>query len=278
MEEITLVVGASGFVGSEVVRLLRAGGHRAWSVTSKPASSPDTVTADVVQGKGLDEAFRKATKAFLMAPPGHSDQHALLSPQIEAARANGLKKVVMLSAPGAGDKGETPFREAEIELEQSGLAYSILRPNWFMQNFNSYWLNDIRNERKIYLPVGAARASFIDTRDIGAAAAALLTTKIERSGIVDLTGPVAMTHAEIAEEISIASGKPVRFVDISPAAFESRLLGFGVPEAAVDYLSRILAQLKEGHRSPVTFAFEEIVERKPRYFAEYAQDHRKHWT
>jgi len=278
VDDVTLVIGASGLVGSEVSRLLRSEGHRIRTATSKSPSDSDTVMVDVVRQVGLKEAFENVTKAFLMAPPGHSDQHALLSPQIREAKAAGLKRVVMLSAPGAGDKNETPFRKAEIELEKSGLDYAILRPNWFMQNFTSYWLNDIRKERKIFLPVGSARASFIDTRDIGAAAAALLTSARDRSGILELTGPVALNHSEIADEISEATRKPVRFVDIPPSAFESRLLGFGVPDSTVDYLSHILAQLKEGHRAPVTFTFEEVVGRKPRYFSEFARDHRKHWS
>jgi len=277
MTDITLVLGASGFVGSEVCRLLRSEGHRVRTATSKPTSDPDAVVVDVLQGNGMKAAFKNVTKAFLMAPPGHSDQHALLSPQIREAKANDLKKVVMLSAPGAGDKKETPFRKAEVELEKSGLDYAILRPNWFMQNFNSYWLNDIRKERSIYLPVGSARASFIDTRDIGAAAAAVLTTAIGKSGILELTGPAAITHSEIADEISTVTGEPIRFVDVPPTAFESRLLGFGVPGPTVDYLLHILAQLKDGQRAPVTFTFEEVVGRKPRYFSEYARDHRKHW-
>jgi uncharacterized protein YbjT (DUF2867 family) len=81
-----------------------------------------------------------------------------------------------------------PLRKAERHLEASGLAYNVIRPNWFMQNFNTFWLHGIQTAGQIFLPVGQAKGSFIDARDIAAVAAVLLTSDAFDNRDFDLTG------------------------------------------------------------------------------------------
>ena len=166
----TLVIGASGTVGSELSRRLAERGHRVLRATSKPAAVGQ-VRLDLVSGEGVAAAFAGVDRAFLLAPPGHVNQHELLVPAIEAARAQGVKKLVLMSAMGANASDELPLRRAELALIGSGLAWNVIRPNWFMQNFHTFWLEGIRTQGKIQLPVGRAKGSFIDARDIAAVAA-----------------------------------------------------------------------------------------------------------
>lgn len=277
MSKRVLVVGASGFVGSELVRLLKRAEHEVKSVSSRQSVDPDVLTIDLTRGADLEAAFEGVDAAFLMAPPGKSDQHTLLSPQIRVASRKRLGTVVMLSAPGAGSERETPFRRAEIELEATDLDYTILRPNWFMQNFNSYWLGQINGDGRMRLPAGGARASFIDTRDIAAATAVLLTSGGGGRRTLDLTGPEALDHHQVAYELSAVIGRKIAYEDVSPSEFAAQLSDAGVAPANVAYLNGIFAELKQGRREPVSLSFEEVVGRAPRRFADYAQDHRHHW-
>src|SRR6218665_726574 len=121
-KELILVVGANGMVGTELVRRLKAQGKNVRTTTSREADGKDNVHLNLVTGEGLNSAFEGVTKAFFLSPPGHADQHALLSPLIQEAKRRGLEKVVLMTAMGANAVETSPFRRAEIELEKSGLA------------------------------------------------------------------------------------------------------------------------------------------------------------
>lgn len=174
-KNLILVVGGTGTVGSEVVKLLKQMKNEGYQVrltTSKPVEKNDElVQIDLGTGQGIVAAFEGVDRAFFISPPGYGDQYAVLSPLIQEAKRRGLKKVVLMTALGTNASDSTPFRRAEIELEKSGLNYNIVRPNWFYQNFNTFWVQGIREQDKILLPAGQAKVGFIDARDIAAVVA-----------------------------------------------------------------------------------------------------------
>ena len=135
----TLVVGASGTVGSALAQLLAEQGHSVQRATSKAAPSSGQVHLNLSDPATIAPAFAGVDKAFLLSPPGYTNQDQLLIPLIDQARKQGLSKVVLMTAMGANADPSSPMRKAEVHLEQSGLAYNIIRPNWFMQNFNTFW-------------------------------------------------------------------------------------------------------------------------------------------
>jgi uncharacterized protein YbjT (DUF2867 family) len=171
---------------------------------------------------------------------------SILSPLIQEAKRRGLQKVVLMTAMGADMNDAAPMRKAEIELENSGLAYNIIRPNWFMQNFNSFWVQSIREQGKILLPAKQAKVSFIDSRDISAVAAKLLTSNDRNNRAFNLTGARAIHHSQVADEISKATGKSVVYQNIEPATLKQGLLAAGVPEDYSDFLVLIFGYLAEG--------------------------------
>ena len=225
----------------------------------------------------MAQAFDGVDKAFFLCPPGYTNQHELLAPLIDAARKHQLKKVVLMTAMGANAVDSAPLRLAEIQLEQSGLAYNIIRPNWFMQNFNTFWIQGILQGGKVFLPVGDARASFIDARDIAAVAAALLQDDRFNSQAFDLTGDASLTHTEAAALISQATGKTIGFEDITPEAMRTALLQAGLPAAYSEFLLMILDYLKQGAAERRTDAVLAITGKTPISFAQYAQDYRQAW-
>ncbi len=272
-----LVVGASGTVASELVRLLRARGQNVLSGTSRAPTRPDQVQLDLVRGTGVADAVARAEAAFVFAPPGHVDQHALIAPFVDHAKRHGLRKVVLMSAMGADADPNAPLRRAELHLEQSGLRWNTVRPNWFMQNFHTFWLAGIRDQNKILLPVGKAKGSFVDARDIAAVVAELLLRNDRDDRAFDLTGSEALDHDQVAVLLSQVAGRTITYQDIPPAAMRDGLLAAGLPAAYAEFLLVILGFFKAGYSERITDAVQAVTGRPPIRFAQYAQDHRAHW-
>lgn len=276
-----LVVGASGSVGSQLVQNLVAQGHAVRATTHRRAAigmqgGVETVFLDLVSGEGRTAAFRGVDGAFLLVPPGHADQQRIASPLIAEAKAARLAKVVLMTAMGA-NAADTPFRRAEQELVASGLAYNIIRPNWFMQNFQTFWAHGINEQGKILLPAGTAKTSFIDARDIAAVAARLLATHDQDNRDFDLTGPEALDHDEVAHLLSEASGRTIVYQEIEPDILRQGLLAGGVPADYAEFLLVILGFLKQGYNARTTDAVEHLLGRAPGSFGAYARDSRAAW-
>ena len=277
-----LVIGASGTVGSKIVQSLvrdglavRATTHRKEAVGTK--GGVERVYLDLATGEGIAQAFEGVDRAFVLAPPGHADHYKLLSPLVAEARRRKLDKVVLMTAMGA-NAADTPFRRVEQELEQSGLRYNIIRPNWFMQNFNTFWLAGIRDNGKIQLPVGTAKTSFIDARDIADVATRLLVADGVDNRDFDLTGPTALDHDAVARILSEATGRKVTYEEIEPDVLRKGLLAGGVPADYTEFLLVILGFLKQGYAERTTTAVRELIGRDPIAFERYARDNRAAWT
>jgi uncharacterized protein YbjT (DUF2867 family) len=272
-----LVIGASGTVGSELSRLLTQAGHTVRKATSRTPTAPDQVHLNLLTGEGRDAAFAGIDRAFLLAPPGHTRQDLLLNPLVDAARAQGVQKVVLMSAMGANADEAAPLRMAERHLEASGLVFNVIRPNWFMQNFNTFWLHGILNQGQILLPTGDAKGSFIDARDIAAVAAQLLVSDRFNGQAFDLTGPEALDHHQVAALLTQAAGKPIGYTEITPEAMREGLLGAGLPADYADFMLMILGYFKAGYSERTTDAVHAITGRAPRSVAQYVADYKDAW-
>lgn len=275
----TLVIGANGTVGSELVRLLRAQQHQVVKATSRPVSDPATeVHLNLLTRAGLDAALQGVSKLFMLSPPGHTNQDELLTPVVDSAKAHGVQKVVLMTAMGANADDNAPLRKAELHLEASGLAYNIIRPNWFMQNFNTFWIQGILEHGKIFLPVGNAKGSFIDARDIAAVAARLLGTDDYNQRDFDLTGAVALDHDAVAAILSKASGRTITYQDIPESDMRAALLQAGLPPAYTEFLLMILGYFKAGYAERTTDAVQMLLGRAPITLEQYAADYRSAWA
>ncbi len=271
-----LVIGANGNVGSALVPLLEQAGHTVRRGT-RHAPEHDTqvhVQVNLLSGEGIAEALEGVQAAFLMAPPGHTNQDELLVPVIEAARQHHVEKLVLMSAMGADADESAPLRRVERVLEQAGLRYNIIRPNWFMQNFETFWGQPIREQGQILLPTGNAKGSFIDARDIAAVAAVLLTSSRFDDQAFDLTGSEALDHHEVAAILSDVTGRRIEYVDVPPDALCTPLRQAGLSGDYVEFLLLILSYFKLGYAARITEAVQQITGHAPRRFADYARERR----
>ncbi|MCA3693188.1 SDR family oxidoreductase [Aquidulcibacter sp.] len=273
-----LVIGANGTVGTELVRLLSDQGHDVVRATSRAPTSAQEAHLNLITGEGLATVFAGIDAAFLLSPPGYTNQNELLNPVIDQAVASGVQKLVLMTAMGANADEAAPFRKVERHLEQSGLAYNIIRPNWFMQNFHTFWIQGILEQGKVLLPVGKAKGSFIDARDIAAVVSVLLTQRDRDNQDFDLTGGEALDHDEVAALLSNATGRTIVYEEISDEAMLAQLLATGLPTDYAHFLITILGFFKAGYSEAITPAVETITGTKPRAFAAYAQDFKDAWV
>ncbi len=277
------VYGAGGQTGGGIVEHLLAAGHEVVAGRrdpdrgeKKPGLSHIAVDSARPQ-QGL-EVLERVDGAFLLSPAGYLDQYGLLAPWVNRAREKGLKKIVLMTAMGVEfAPPEAPFRKLELLLEGSGLDYTILRPNWFMQNFQTYWIGGILKDKTIFFPGGQARASFIDVRDIVASASVCLTSGRFKNRALALTGPAALTHDEVAATLSDVTGIKIKYADISPEEFKKGLLAGGVSPEYADVLVYIAGALRDGHAAAVTESVAEVTGKAPISFQRYAEDNRKAW-
>ncbi|MDV6235499.1 NAD(P)H-binding protein [Leptospira ellisii] len=277
------VYAGTGLVSGLVIEGLLAKGHEVYAGSRNPEAAKKApnlhwIKTDVSQPSlGLD-VLEKTERAFLLCPPGIADQYGVLNPWIEAAKGKGLKKIVLMTAIGVDQSPEDlPFRKLEIALEKSGVPYNIVRPNWFMQNFQTFWISGILKDKKIYFPAGKAKTSFIDARDIAASSVSLLLDDSKNGEGFTLTGKDSITHDEVAEKISKATGLSIQFADITPEEFKKGLLGAGVPEDYANVLVFLAGMLKEGYVAAVSDNVKSITGKEPISFDQYAQDNKKVW-
>jgi uncharacterized protein YbjT (DUF2867 family) len=272
-----LIIGASGTVGVELSKELNAKGHQVRKATSQLKLAADQVHVDLLTGKGIDQALKGIERVFLLSPPGNVNQNELLNPVIDKAKGAGVQKIVLMTAMGANAVEIAPFRQVEIKLEKSGLSYNIIRPNWFMQNFNTYWIQGINSAGKILLPVEKAKGSFIDTRDVADVAAELLINDKWNDKDFDLTGTDVLDHDQVATILSKVTGRKITYENISAGAMLEGLVGAGVNRPYAEFLNIILDLFRQGYAERTTDWVQKILGRNPIRFEEYADDYQASW-
>jgi uncharacterized protein YbjT (DUF2867 family) len=181
-------------------------------------------------------------------------------------------KIVFLSVFGVDADDSIPYRQVELKIIASGAPYVILRPNWFADNFHTYWKAGIEHGQ-IAVPAGEGKSSFIDVRDIADSAAAALTSTAFDNKAFNLTGPKALSYGEAAAIISQAIGKPVGYSAVSDDVFIGILTGAGVPKDYAAFLASIFYPVREGWTSAVTGDVETLTGHAPRSLETYVADH-----
>jgi uncharacterized protein YbjT (DUF2867 family) len=281
-----LVTGASGTAGGTVLEEVLK--------TNKPvramyrsqedaATAPDivrSVIADFADRPSLVRALEGVDTVFLVCSPVR-ELVELEGNMLDACQATGVRRVVLNSALGAGDYPKSfPswHRKVEDKLTASGLEYTILRPNSFMQNIVAYQAPSIRSQGAFYAAMGDALTSFIDVRDIAAVAAKALTSPNHAGKTYELNGPEALTYADVAGKISRAIGREIQYVDIPVERQKQSMLELGMPEWQVTALLDLQAYYTGGQGGDVADLLANLLGRTPRtmdqFVAEFADNFR----
>jgi uncharacterized protein YbjT (DUF2867 family) len=276
-----LITGASGNAGGAVLREVLKNGsgvqamYRSKEDTAKVPHGATAVIADFADQQSLSRALEGIDTVYLVCSPVR-ELVQLESNMIDACREAGVKRIVLNSALGAGDFAKSfPswHRKVEDKLKGSGMDFTILRPNGFMQNLIAYFAPSIRAEGAFYQSTGNAKVSHIDMRDIAVAAAKILSSPAHHSGkIYELNGAEALSYAEIAEKISKATGRKVQYVDIPANAQRKALLDMGMPDFLVTALLELQEYYASGKASKVDGTLESLIPRAPTTMDEFLKE------
>nr|WP_295925563.1 SDR family oxidoreductase [uncultured Dyadobacter sp.] len=268
-----LITGATGTIGRELTAILSSRNipframvrslDRAGELAGLPGA--ELVIGDFNEPATLENALAGMERAFLLT---HSSELAekQQSTFVALAAKAGLKHIVKLSQWAADVTSPVRFlryhAEVENRIRDSGMTYTFLRPNLFMQGLLGF-RDSIVYQGKFFGAIGDARISMVDTRDIARVAAAALTGPGHEGKTYNLTGPEALSHQDLAAKLSDTLGRAVEFVDVPPAALHEMLIGVGFSDWQAEGLVEDYAHYKRGEAEVVSDHIFEAILQKP---------------
>ncbi len=289
MADTILVTGATGNVGSEVVRQLsqatsdaniKAAVHSVENAKKvQQHDRVETVQIDYDKQEGIQAAFNNANKLFLLTHPSPKTvEHE--SNLISQAKKSGIRHIVKQSVMGADLKLGVEImrlhRQTEKLIEESGIPYTFLRPNEFMQGFINYQGPTIKNNNAFYIPAADAKVSFVDARDIAAVAVkALMDGDRHYNKTYTVTGQEALSYYQAAEILSNATGKKIDYVNVSDEDARGAMKEAGLNDWLINTISGLYDLYRKGYASEISSGVEEATGKKPTTFAQFAKDYAK---
>jgi uncharacterized protein YbjT (DUF2867 family) len=277
MVETILVTGATGNVGSEVIKQLssvtrdvniKAAIHSVENAKKvRDDNKVEAVKIDYNKPEILAAAFKDTDKLFLLTHDSpKSAEHT--SNLVSEAKKAGIRHIVKQSIMGADFKADVGIMrlhsQAEKIIEESGIPYTFLRPNEFMQNFINF-----------HSPSNA-KVSLVDVRDIAAVAVKALTengNNKHNNKIYLITGPEALSYHQMAEILSNATGKKISYVNISEEEARAAMKEIGMDDWLINTISELYDYFRKGYASQVFSAVEEVTGKKPISFSQFAKDY-----
>jgi uncharacterized protein YbjT (DUF2867 family) len=241
------VLGPTGNIGSALLRLLQG--------SPSGVRTGNRQDFDYFQPKTYGPFFKGATHLFLLTPVVDS-MVELTAELVRAAKEAGIRKIVKVSALGA--RADSPARllrwhaESEAIVRDSGIAWTILRPNALMQNFIQHYGRNVRAKSLIAVPASDARISFVDASDVARLAAASLESDDLTGQTLSLTGPRAWSFAEAADLFSLMLQRKITYVDTPEEKAREVLKSVGHPIWKVDALLEMYRHYRAGEAGFVT--------------------------
>ena len=228
-------------------------------------SKPQSIARSLV---GVDSVF--------LLIPSSVEVEKLQRSFVDAAKRSNVRHIVKLSQLGADERAEGRFQRyhgaVESHIRRSGIPFTFLRPNLFMQSLLNF-RSTISSKGEFYGLAGNGKVSIADVRDIAAVAARTLTEPGHEGRTYDSTGPEALTHAEIAEQLSKALCKRIEYVDVTPDAMRETLVSLGLPPWQVEGVIEDYDHYRRGEAAMVTSAVRDVTKAEPTPFFQFAQDY-----
>lgn len=276
-----LVTGASGNVGSAVVRALDAAGADVRRAQRKGGpSGPGSVDFNFTDPATWAQAFAGVESMFLVRPPAVGNVKRDLLPAVSAARDAGVRHVVFLSLQGAQKNKVVPHAAVEKWLRASGMDWTFVRASFFHQNLSTTHVSDVRDRNEIVVPAGRGATAFVDVDDVGAvAAAALLDPAAHRNTAWTITGPRALTYDEVASLLTGELDRPIRYTRPGVLRYSRHArqnLGMGWGMVAVT--SAIYTAARLGLAAGLSDDVRTVLGRDPIDFTQFAHRERAVWS
>jgi uncharacterized protein YbjT (DUF2867 family) len=260
----TLVVGGTGKTGRRVVERLRARGLpvRVGSRTGQPPFDWEDRSTWAPALEGAGSVY--LTYYPDIAVPAAAEASASFA---ELAVARGVPRLVLLSG-----RGEPEAERAEEAVRDTGAALTVVRSNWFMQNFSEDYMLEHVLSGEIRLPGGDVPTPFVDADDIADVAVAALTDNRHVGQVYELTGPRSLTFADVAREIREAARRDLRYVPVSLEQHAAEAAEQGVPADVVELLTYLFSEVLHPRNAGTTDGVRRALGRDARDFSDYARD------
>ncbi|MHA7901418.1 MAG: NAD(P)H-binding protein [Henriciella sp.] len=263
-KDLTLVLGGTGKTGQRVAQRLRAMGRkvRIGSRSSAPSFDWDNE-------KSWEASLKDVTAVYItyapdLAMPGATDA---IQAFVHRAKKSGVKRLVLLSG-----RGEPEAQACEKIVQDSGLDWTIVRASWFYQNFSEGAFIEMVLSGAITLPARDQVEPFVDVDDIADVAVAALTQDHHKGEIYEVTGPRLMSLADVAAELSRATGREIQYIDVPHDAFVAEVANSGAPKDVVWMLDYLFATVLDGRNAHLTDGVQRALGRPPKDFADFARD------
>ncbi|MET8260340.1 NmrA family transcriptional regulator [Micromonospora sp. NPDC005553] len=263
-EQPILVLGGTGKTGRRVVdRLTRL--DRPVRVGSRSGEPPFDWTDQRTWAPVLDGVSSVYLVYYpdLVAP----DALATIRSFTEQAVSGGIERLVLLSG-----RGEEEATLSERVVQDSGVAWTIVRASWFSQNFSEDFLTDSIRGGEVVLPAGNVPEPFVDALDIADIVVAALTDDGHAGQLYEVTGPRLLTFAEATSEIGNALGREIRYRSVSPEEYAAVMAGYDVPAELTAVLIELFGKVLDGRNAQLADGVQRALGRRPRDFADYARD------
>ncbi|MFC2130445.1 NmrA family NAD(P)-binding protein [Bacteroidota bacterium] len=285
MNNKILVTGATGGIGTELLKILsgmnlpvKAAARNPEKISKMNLANTEPYSFDFTNQDSYNNLMSGVNKLFLFVPSDHPEFDDITYKLTNHAKNSGVEKIVFLSAMGTEDADESPLFEAELNIQGSGIAYTFLRPNWFMQNFNTFMAKGIIENNEIAVPAGDAKTSFVDARDISAAAAAALTDTNHDNKAYTITGGESLSYYDVADYISKASGREIKYNNISDGHYSNLLLESGMDKTDIRAMVWFYQLVRRGESATVSKDLKTIIGREIYSFQQYANDYAGYWA
>ncbi|UWZ59711.1 NmrA family NAD(P)-binding protein [Dactylosporangium aurantiacum] len=285
MKGPVLVIGASGNVGGAAARSLLDAGLPVRVAGTDPGAlrrrfpTAEAVRLDFLDPATFDGAAAGAGALFLLRPPPISRVGPTLNAFVDAAARHGVGHVVFASVAGADTNRLVPHHRVEQHLRTGTVPWTILRPGFFAQNLGDAYRTDIATDDRIVLPAGDGRAAFIDTRDIGEAAAVILADPHRHAGNgYLLTGPQALSFTDVARLLTGALDRPIRYEPTTAVRYLWHLRRRRTPLTQALVQTVLHTGLRHGQAEQVDPTLPRLLGRPARTLEQYIGQHRHLWS
>lgn len=281
MDNKILITGATGNVGGAVLSLLRqetdnivvAGG------SGKIEGIP-SVLVDYADIGSIERSLDGVSSAFMVIPT-HPDMIEWGRNFLTAAKRQRVKHIVRLSTNLTKFNPELKVIEmlggTDNDLRESGIAWTILAPQFFMQNFINFYGQDYSNGH-LYLPAGSGKIGWVDIRDIAAVGVAALLNPDQYSGeTLTITGGENLSYGDAIKVMNQALGKTAQYHPVSYSDAEGVMRGMGYSEFLIEFMISLNKCVVSGYTEEVSDTVENVLGRKPISFETFVSDHRSAW-
>ena len=259
-----LVLGATGKTGRRIAAILKDRG-----LPVRLGSRSATPSFDWNNEAGWDDCLSGVEAAYInyapdLAMPGAADS---IQAFVDRAKSNGVQRLVLLSG-----RGEEEAQACERIVQESGIDWTIVRASWFNQNFSEGAFVEMVQAGQITLPDVETPEPFVDVDDIAEVAAAALTDAGHVGEVYEVTGPRLLSLADIATELSEATGRRIEYVPVPHDDFVSGISKSGAPKDVVWMLDYLFATVLDGRNAYLTDGVRRALGREPKDFADYAKE------